>query len=401
MQLNDFYCDYKDIIIQLDDNPDLKFYIIKYFNVYAKITNGVIPHPIDKFVLVNVLPAPLNRKKLVLHKSASADTIGMCSTVGSCHLHENILYYDGNIKCLIKFVSDIVKKIHVYKQYYFLLKGHLNKWESFDTFLFKVRKPVNIQKNNYLPLQNKKQLLKYMVAKKMDGIRTLAFIHFDLIYLITPTNITFFKSISTTMHNGTLMDVELLDSKIFVFDILYLDGKSLLNEIFLNRYNALKQLSIWHNDIIFLTYVDIIEFVKNSDPVDSKTDGYIFVDTMSKYQTTSFKYKEKITIDLLFKNGRLYTQSKGNLELFLDEEFFSIKKMQDGVVYEILVESKNPAVLLPIAFRPKLTLYRARHDKLWPNDSAIALENYNHHNFYNLNLADFKKMIKKKTNDKN
>jgi hypothetical protein len=202
----------------------------------------------------------------------------------------------------------------------------LNKLWNIDKNEFPGPQPISIERKHITNLKNKT----YMVGIKNDGQRYALcfFIHENknISCLINRKGEVYLLNIKATAQafQGTIVDCELVNDKLFVFDCIIMCGRVISEQSFSDRLNHCDTLlscikSIKHNITIEQKkFVNVTEF---SDLLNTNeiSDGYIFI-PLNKPITigthnSMYKWKPKFknTIDFALMGTKVYLQNGGKL----------------------------------------------------------------------------------------
>ena len=269
------------------------------------------------------------------------------------------------------------------------------KWGSKD--YFPGPQPISIEHRHFPVLKG----AEYLVCEKTDGERYMMvacmfggkkkciFVNRAFNMFEVPINL------KKSAYDGTILDGELYEDTLMVYDAVWVNGESVWNLNLMKRLEAargiMKSIIYMKSDQYRLkckTFHQMREFGKFMDEylptVQQKIDGLVFTPVNEPVRIgtheTMFKWKpqEKNTVDFLmkwepsretpgFKPGtpawRLYVQEKG--KLFFESEI-PFNRMEDEPWFEdgAIVECKYITWEEPMWWRP----LKRRTDKNYPNN---------------------------------
>jgi len=269
------------------------------------------------------------------------------------------------------------------------------KWGSKD--YFPGPQPVSIEHRHFPVLKGAEYLVcektdgeRYMmVACMFEGKKKCIFVNRAFNMFEVPINL------KKSAYDGTILDGELYEDTLMVYDAVWVNGESVWNLNLMKRLEAargiMKSIIYMKSDQYRLkckTFHQMREFRKFMDEylptVQQKIDGLVFTPVNEPIRIgtheTMFKWKpqEKNTVDFLmkwepsretpgFKPGtpawRLYVQEKG--KLFFESEI-PFNRMEDEPWFEdgAIVECKYITHEEPMWWRP----LKRRTDKNYPNN---------------------------------
>lgn len=253
--------------------------------------------------------------------------------------------------------------------------------------LFK-RKGVNF--NNAYNMKRKyfHDLKDFIITPKWDGVRMMIYVHQSGVYLLNKTTTLTLKIQFPKELINTVIDGEYFEStnKYIAFDILFLKGDDLRDEIRIKRQYILEQTKSDYNlqfDIAEIGYgPTLYECFKNytTKYPNNVLDGIVFAPRTSTYinkQTLKYKPIHLLTIDFLInvdKSNRypiykLYVQGESGIIPF--EPYPDLMKVDnDG---KTIIGSGNKIVecqWVNDTFVPM----RVRTDKTIPNFITVAMD---------------------------
>jgi hypothetical protein len=269
------------------------------------------------------------------------------------------------------------------------------KWGSKD--YFPGPQPISIEHRHFPVLKGAEYLVcektdgeRYMmVACMFEGKKKCVFVNRAFNMFEVPINL------KKSVYDGTILDGELYEDTLMVYDAVWVNGESVWNLNLMKRLEAARSIM---KSIIYMksdqyrlkckTFHQMREFGKFMDEylptVQQKIDGLVFTPVNEPVRIgtheTMFKWKpqEKNTVDFLmkrepsretpgFKPGtpawRLYVQEKG--KLFFESEL-PFNRMEDEPWFEdgAIVECKYVTWEEPMWWKP----LKRRTDKNYPNN---------------------------------
>ena len=269
------------------------------------------------------------------------------------------------------------------------------KWGSKD--YFPGPQPVSIEHRHFPVLKGAEYLVcektdgeRYMmVACMFEGKKKCVFVNRAFNMFEVPINL------KKSVYDGTILDGELYENTLMVYDAVWVNGESVWNLNLMKRLEAARSIM---KSVIYMksdqyrlkckTFHQMREFGKFMDvylpTVQQKIDGLVFTPVNEPVRIgtheTMFKWKpqEKNTVDFLmkrepsretpgFKPGtpawRLYVQEKG--KLFFESEL-PFNRMEDEPWFEdgAIVECKYVTWEEPMWWKP----LKRRTDKNYPNN---------------------------------
>ena len=269
------------------------------------------------------------------------------------------------------------------------------KWGSKE--YFPGPQPISIEHKHFPVLKGAEYLVcektdgeRYMmVALTYEGKRKCVFVNRAFNMFEVPINL------KKSAYDGTILDGELYEDTLMVYDAVWVNGESVWNRNLNERLDAarsvMKSIIYMKSDQYRLkckTFHQMRDFGKFMDEylptVQQKIDGLVFTPVNEPIRIgtheTMFKWKpqDKNTVDFLmkrepsretpgFKPGapawRLYVQEKG--KLFFESEI-PFNRMDDESWFEdgAIVECKYITWESPMWWRP----IKRRTDKTYPNN---------------------------------
>jgi len=269
------------------------------------------------------------------------------------------------------------------------------KWGSKD--YFPGPQPISIEHRHFPVLKGAEYLVcektdgeRYMmVACMFEGKKKCVFVNRAFNMFEVPINL------KKSVYDGTILDGELYENTLMVYDAVWVNGESVWNLNLMKRLDAARSIM---KSVIYMksdqyrlkckTFHQMREFGKFMDAylptVQQKIDGLVFTPVNEPVRIgtheTMFKWKpqEKNTVDFLmkrepsretpgFKPGtptwRLYVQEKG--KLFFESEL-PFNRMEDEPWFEdgAIVECKYVTWEEPMWWKP----LKRRTDKNYPNN---------------------------------
>ena len=248
--------------------------------------------------------------------------------------------------------------------------------------------PVSIERKHFPVLKNNP----YVVCEKTDGTRValLAFtfqskkVTLLLNRALLMTYVTL--NLPRQAHQGTILDGELVDKSLMVYDAVWVSGENLKPKNFLDRLDVtgkfIKSIMRLAKDPVvvklknFVVLSELRDFQLNVVPkLPYKTDGLVFTPVNDPIRVgtheTMFKWKprDQNTIDFQVKwNGQrcgLFIQERG--KLFFESEIPSNKiddSFANWLVDDTIVECQYMVDEYPMWWKP----IGVRTDKTYPNN---------------------------------
>ena len=258
-------------------------------------------------------------------------------------------------------------------------------WGSKMVPVFPGPQPVSIERKHFSILKTNE----YVVCEKTDGVRTalLAFMFGTKKVTLLINRALHMTYISLTLprsaHKGTLLDCELIDKTLMVYDGIWVYGQDLKSKNLLERLSAVDMfikgiLRLAKDPVLIklkkmVSMCDLCEYYNNTvKNLSHESDGLIFtpINEPIKLGThnTMFKWKPRDlnTIDFQVKwtgNHRcaLYVQEKGTLvfesEIQNPTPFMEMLK-EDTIVECMYMKDEYPMWWKPVG---------VRSDKTYPN----------------------------------
>lgn len=181
--------------------------------------------------------------------------------------------------------------------FYFLLTGK-------STFIGNQPKTLEIQDIQTIKSQ-------YSVTDKADGERKLLLItEFGNILIDKHLRTIHYPYELPSTLSGTLLDGEYIDKKFYAFDCLYYQRACTLNIKLTDRLRCLNTIPI-ETKKFYMDIADIHTIRDTEYPY--KLDGLIFTPINQDYYGAVYKWKDIITIDVLYNDGKFYTRDRGML----------------------------------------------------------------------------------------
>jgi hypothetical protein len=230
---------------------------------------------------------------------------------------------------------------------------------------------------------------KYVVCEKTDGVRTalMAFTFGDTkkvtLLINRALRMTYLSiTLPRSAHKGTLLDCELIDNKLMVYDGVWVSGEDIKSK---NLTERMTTVDLFVKGILRMTKDPVQVKVKQMVPLKElenyytniiptlpyETDGLIFTPINEPIRLgthqTMFKWKPKDlnTIDFQVKwhgiKCALYVQEKGRL--IFESELPDPTPFMDMLKEDTIVECKYITKEYPMWWKPT----GVRPDKTYPN----------------------------------
>lgn len=272
------------------------------------------------------------------------------------------------------------------------LKNLMNKLST-KTLLKQV---IELDKSNFynLVLPN---ISEYLVGHKYDGLRTLLRYKDGVLYAI---NKELIKVECDSKIESFMLDSEFINDAYYVFDVLEIDGKSIINLPFAARQSKIAEI-IRSCQMDSKTVLKAKEFIACSkvksykDYLDSSAlanDGLIFNENKAYYEMQVFKWKpvDKMTLDFVIRKCPDVLINKANFVLKHAKNTLYI--LFSGIQTDVMFKLKLTKIMnyndifpnvyqkdyIPIQFcpssNPLVYLYESKDDSL---DNKIGEFLYN------------------------
>lgn len=326
----------------------------------------------DFFLEKNV---ELLRKKTRFSKNLNFWKIDITETISYKYFNSKWIMTNKEYELEFEFIkksSDIIEmllEIYNYLRETNLVFPHLIKYYQLTKSLkITSNNPKTLEKKDLPKLLEKNQ---YTMTLKLDGERKflidgiLVNMKFDNFKLIT----------NNEKFKNSIFDCEFYDEKIYIFDVLIFNGIDVRNFNLYKRQNFLKDIeNISSNIILKKFYYPIkikdkpsnIIFAKDIfkrgykllQTTKCKNDGLIFTPLNENYFNSDiFKWKEIITLDILYKNNKFFVYSKNEMIDITNE--INVKKT--NLINDKIIElwyNKN---------EKQWEFFKIRNDKQKPN----------------------------------
>ena len=208
----------------------------------------------------------------------------------------------------------------------------------------------------------------FVVNPKLDGVRYFLFIKDGNAYLLNNKQILKYDTNLNNSLNDSILDVEKIGDDIIVFDVLYVNRKSLINETFLNRMSYAQKFPYKKNETEQDVLKGLLKF-KNYKNIDGvifypKNQGY--------YNRKTYKYKPINTIDFYVEKDNdkfklMYLVPNRKMAIFEGTEKYPFSGFIEPTEKELeIIGDGNKIVEFSYSdnmFHP----IRVRDDKEYPN----------------------------------
>lgn len=225
-------------------------------------------------------------------------------------------------------------------------------------------------------LTNLSQITDHAVTLKTDGVNKLLLISPNGAYLYSPPvnvlKVGTFRSDGATIIEGEYIKEE---RRFYAYDIMSLDGNSLVERPFPERYKILQIVTQDLSQQKFMIRITVKQFLFTDRKIirdhlkTQKTDGLIFQSLGPYYNNETFKWKpiEQLTVDFYVKDSVPYVIEGNKLIPF-----------GIGRVHIPEALKNSPVDIFECRFiRGQGWLaVRARPDKVTPNSHLVASSNY-------------------------
>jgi hypothetical protein len=273
--------------------------------------------------------------------------------------------------------------------------------EQFD-YISKFReiKPINIA-DKHLPMLEVKDESQYSITNKLDGTKyylcLLTQPQNSILFLTNVSDIillSFKKLDETKKIDVYIFEVEILEEKdriqIFAFDTIYANKEvsNLLHEERIKYADKLKdiinkspkiQIAFSFRPKVFIYEKRFVNSLKKSlklledefktiENIEKMNDGLIFQPVKENKNPLKWKFVNKISIDFLYRDGKLYSFNKitKQTEEFSDTKGNKYKLRKTDEVIE------NNSIIETIFEDGEFVYYRPRQDKNFPNELTIT-----------------------------
>lgn len=271
------------------------------------------------------------------------------------------------IKNLDNLIENLLEIYEFFKDINLIFPHIIKYYQLTNNFKFIGNNPITLEKKD-IPLLIEKN--KYSMTLKLDGERK-----FLIDGILMNTKMDNFIFITNDKNfKDCIFDCEYFDNKIYIFDVLIYQNKDVRNLNLIDRQLLLKDIPEIQNIKIkkfyypikienkpkFIIYTSNI-FKRGHKIIETtkiKNDGLIFTPIDEKYnQSKIFKWKDIITLDVLYRNKHFYVISKNELIDITKE--ISVKEFEnnDNKIIELEYNKKNKI----------WKLFRVRNDKMRPN----------------------------------
>lgn len=247
---------------------------------------------------------------------------------------------------------------------------------------------IRDRKVTTLPCANPRSLLRadipglhaeiYLVGAKQDGVRTFCLLSahtgadaayfFDRALHVRPAPV---RCTSLPAYNGTLLDGEMVGDTYVCFDIVAVDGYSLVNMPYLHRLVVLRRtLASLHGMEVVLKDWNVLSDVSVAQlrTLAAGGDGLILQALHGKLSSGTcpgvFKWKSSHTLDLEWRDEQLWLRGKGSAVLAAQLDIHPTSTYSTGVVECEMRRRKQGGWWA--------SFVRARPDKLTPNNLYVA-----------------------------
>ena len=241
---------------------------------------------------------------------------------------------------------------------------------------------IELNHSNYIRVV-RKDISNFYVLDKADGVRTLIYILGDKMHALNDKHVEIALNPEMNSINKdrmSILDTELVNGIYYVFDVLMINGKSLLDSPTYVRVKSIAPLIklsklLVAKKMVRLSEEDYQSLLKQvwkaKKPYD--VDGLIFTPVDSPYLTMrSWKWKpiEHLSIDFLVKN---VSGNRNILFSSIDKRSFDklhIRRIEG--YYDIFRDTAISETYFPIQFSPSSNpnAYKYEH----PKSSKFALE---------------------------
>lgn len=142
----------------------------------------------------------------------------------------------------------------------------------------------------------------YAMSDKSDGERVILFVNAKGTVYGIRRNRMISKHFTVSSHYNSMFDCEKIDDVFYLFDTIYVNGKSVKDKTYIERIDAFKDLQ--HKQIkqkkVYLQ--NIKNHIEQARKVNYETDGIIFTPIFKPYYNTQiYKWKPNNTAEFLVK----------------------------------------------------------------------------------------------------
>ena len=256
----------------------------------------------------------------------------------------------------------------------------------FKTTKFVGNQPITFNKDSFNPK------LDYYLTHKLDGIRILLLFANDKVFIINSkrefTEYKFKNTYDKQLLDGTVLDCEYFNKKIFIFDILFFSGNDLRDLKLSNRiYFINKVHKLVHNKKLKIKkylHNGVCHDFKKLDSLVTSTknivDGIIFTPNLSYNNAVPLKWKPTNLLSIDFKIKKL-GDNKIALLIHSGKIFIPKNKKYKGVGITTVSEQKyklykNGDIIEFIFKNNKFIPIKNRPDKINSNYISVILSNF-------------------------
>lgn len=222
---------------------------------------------------------------------------------------------------------------------------------------------------------------KYVCAVKVDGNRYVMYCNGTNTFLLYPNYIV--KLIEQKERTPFMLDGELVDDTYYISDVMMYDNEVITDKNLLerreyfNREDQVGNIKVISKEFyIIKSKSDFFNINKKVISSIDKSDGLIYTPIEAPYlvvrqgkNTSGLLYKwkpeDKLTIDLRYKKGDLYTSNGDSIRKLLSLGDITIDKIEENSIGEY--SYKNG----------KFTLVKLRNKKVEPNNSYVTKDVWN------------------------
>jgi len=258
-----------------------------------------------------------------------------------------------------KYILPYLERLDIVKQF----NSIFSQRPESKTILLKFNKPENLIREELPNLKTD-----FVVNPKLDGVRYFLFVKDGNAYLLNNKQILKYDTNLNNSLNDSILDVEKIGDDIIVFDVLYVNRKSLINETFLNRMSYAQKFPYKKNETEQDVLKGLLKF-KNYKNIDGvifypKNQGY--------YNRKTYKYKPINTIDFYVEKDNdkfklMYLVPNRKMAIFEGTEKYPFSGFIEPTEKELeIIGDGNKIVEFSYSdnmFHP----IRVRDDKEYPN----------------------------------
>jgi len=258
-----------------------------------------------------------------------------------------------------KYILPYLERLDIVKQF----NSIFSQRPESKSILLKFNKPENLIREELPNLKTD-----FVVNPKLDGVRYFLFIKDGNAYLLNNKQILKYDTNLNNSLNDSILDVEKIGDDIIIFDVLYVNRKSLINETFLNRMSYAQKFPYKKNETEQDVLKGLLKF-KNYKNIDGvifypKNQGY--------YNRKTYKYKPINTIDFYVEkdNDRfklMYLVPNRKMAIFEGTEKYPFSGFIEPTEKEVEIIGDGNKIVEFFYSDNMFHPIRVRDDKEYPN----------------------------------